>query len=67
VTGNVVWKYEFYPSDDLNKFSRYAGAYSAATIDKASEVTNLLKEKDQAISLLQAQLSEAQQKAEQAE
>jgi len=67
VTGSVVWKEEFDPSDDLTKLSQYAGAYSAATIDKASEVSNLLKEKDQAITLLQAQLSEAQQKAEQAE
>ena len=67
MTGSVVWKEEFDPSDDLTKLSQYAGAYSAATIDKASEVTNLLKEKDQAISLLQMQLSEAQQKAQQAE
>ena len=59
VTGNVVWKEEFDPSNDLTKLSQYAGAYSAATIDKASEVSNLLKGKDQEIFLLQAQLSEA--------
>ena len=67
VTGNVVWKEEFDPSDDLTKLSQYAGAYSAATIDKASEVSLLLKTKDQEIFLLQAQLTEAKQKAEQAE
>ena len=66
MTGSMVWKEEFDPSDDLTKLSQYARAYLAATIDKASEVSNLLKEKDQAITLLQAQLLEAQQKAEQA-
>ena len=63
----MVWKEEFDPSDDLTKLSQYAGAYSAATIDKASEVSLLLKTKDQKIFLLQAQLTEAKQKAEQAE
>ena len=67
VTGNVVWKEEFDPSDDLTKLSQYTGAYSAEKIDKASEVSSLLKAKDQDIFSLQAQLSEAQQKAEQAE
>ena len=67
VTANVVWKQEFDPSDDLTKLSPYARAYSAATMDKALEVTNFLREKDQEITLLQAQLSEAQQKAEQLE
>lgn len=67
VTGNVLWKEEFDPSDDLTKLSQYAGDYSAATIDKASEVSSLLKTKYQDIFSLQAQLSEAQQKAEQAE
>ena len=38
VTGNVVWKEELDPSDDLTKLSQYVGAYSAATIDKESEV-----------------------------
>ena len=36
VTANVVWKEEFDPSDDLTKLSQYAGAYSVATMDKAS-------------------------------
>ena len=66
VIGNVLWKEEFYPSDDLTKLSQYVGAYSAVTIDKASEVSNLIKEKDQEIFSLQSQLSEARQKIEQA-
>jgi len=67
VTGNIVWKEEFNPSDDLMRLSQYAGAYSAATIDKASEVSLLLKTKDQEISTLQTELTEAKQRAEQAE
>ena len=42
-TTNVVWKEEFNPSDDLTKLSQYVGAYSAANINKPSEVSNLLK------------------------
>ena len=67
VMGNVVWKEEFDPSDDLTKLSQYAGAYSAATIDKASEVSLLLKTKDQEIFALRAELAETKQKAAQAE
>ena len=55
------------PSDDLTKLSQYAGAYSAATIDKASEVSLLLKNKDQEIFALQAELVETKQKVAQAE
>ncbi len=66
-TANVVWKEEFNPSDDLTKLSQYARAYSAATMEKASEVSNLLKEKDQAIVLLQSQVSKSEQKIEQLE
>jgi len=64
---NVVWKEEFNPSEDVTKLSQYAGAYSVATMDKASEVSNLLKEKDQTIVSLEAQLSERQQEIEQLE
>lgn len=63
----MLWKEKFDPSNDLTKLSQYAGAYSAATIDKASEVSNLMKEKDQDIFSLQSQLSEARQKIEHAE
>lgn len=65
VTGSMVWKEEFDPFDDLKKLSQYVKAYPATTIDKASKVSNLLKEKDQAITLLQAHRLEARQKAEQ--
>lgn len=51
-------------TDELTKLSQYAVAYSAATIDKASEVSLLVKIKDQEIFSLQAQLTEAKQKAE---
>ena len=67
ITANVVWNEEFDLSDDLTKVSQYAGAYSTTTMDKASKVSNLLKEKDQGIASLQAQLSEALQKAQQFE
>jgi len=63
--GNIVWKEEFNPSDDLTRLSQYAGAYSAATIDKASEVSLLLKTKDQEISTLQTELTEAKKRTEQ--
>ena len=43
---NIVYKYaEVNPSEDLTKLSQYAGAYSAATIDKASEFSQLVKQK----------------------
>ena len=59
VTGNVVWKEELDPCDDLTNLSQYAGAYSAALIDKASKVSLLLKTKDQEICALQAEVAEA--------
>jgi len=51
---NVVWKEELNPSDDLTKLSQYAKAYSVVTMDKASEVSSLLKEKYQMIESLQS-------------
>ena len=67
VTGNVVWKGELSPSEDLTKLSQFAGAYSAATIDKASEVSLLLKTKEHEVYALQAEVIEAKNKATQAE
>lgn len=64
---NVVWRREFNPSDDLTKISQYSGAYTAATMDKALKVSDLLKEKDQAINLLEAHAQKKQQKIEQLE
>ena len=45
---------------DLTKLSQYAGAYSAATIDKASEVTQLMKKKDVQIAMLEEHVIENQ-------
>ena len=67
VTGNVVWKGELSPSEDLTKLSQFAGAYSAATIDKASEVSLLLKTKEHEVYTLQAEVIEARNKATQVE
>ena len=67
VTGNMVWKEDLDPSDDLTKLSQFEGAYSAATIDKASEVSLLLKTKDHEIYALQAEVIEAKNKAAQVE
>ena len=63
----MVWKGELDPSDDLTKLSQYAGAYSVETIDKASEVSLLLKTKDQEICALQSEVAEARNKAAQVE
>ena len=45
---NVIWKdSEVNPSKDFTKLSQFVGAYTTATIDKATEVNQLIKEKDQ--------------------
>lgn len=64
---NVVWTVEVSPSNDLTKLSQYAGAYTRETMNKASEVSDLLKEKYQAINLLEEHSQEKQQKIEQLE
>ena len=62
---DVVWKNsKVDPSDDLKKLSQYAGAYTTAIIDKASEVNLLIKEKDQIIMQLEQQLVEERQQNE---
>ena len=59
---NIVWKNtEVNPSEDLTKFSQYVGAYSEATIDKASEVVEMMKQKDLQIAMLEEQATENQQ------
>lgn len=63
----MVWKEEVDPSKDLTKLSQYNGAYTAATMDKASEVSNFLKEKEQAVISLETQVQEKQQRIEQLE
>ena len=47
------------PTENLTKLSQIAGAYASATIDKASEVQQLLKEKEDQIQVLQQQLQQA--------
>jgi len=64
---NLVWREEVNHSEDLTKLSQYARAYSTTTMDKASKVSNLLKEKDQTILSLEAQVSERKQRIEQLE
>ena len=65
---SIVYKNaEVNPSEDLTKLSQYAGAYSAATIDKAAEVSQLMTQKDLHLALLEKQASENQQKIAQFE
>jgi len=47
------------PTENLTKLSQIAGAYASATIDKESEVQQLLKEKEDQIQVLQHQLQQA--------
>lgn len=46
------------PTENLTKLSQIAGAYASATIDKASKVHQLLKEKEDQIQVLQQQLQQ---------
>lgn len=62
---NVVWREEVNPSEDLTKLPQYAWAYTTTTMDKASEVSNLRNEKDQAIISLETHVHEKQQRIEQ--
>ena len=56
-----VWKNnEVNPSEDLTRLSQYVGAYSAATIEKASEVTQIMKQKDLYIAILEEQATKNQ-------
>lgn len=47
------------PTENLTKLSQIAGSYASATIDKAYEVQQLLKEHENQIQLLQQQLQQA--------
>ena len=60
---NIFYKNaEVDPSKDLTKLSQYASAYSVATIDKASEVSQLVKQKDIQIAIFEEQVAGDQQK-----
>ena len=62
---DVLWKDpNNNPTENLTKLSQIAGAYASATIDKASEVQQLLKERESQIQLLQQQLRQANVNAE---
>ena len=53
----VLWKDPTTnPTKNLTKLSQNAGAYASTIIDKASEVQQLLKEKEDQIKVLQQQL-----------
>lgn len=57
---DVLWKDpNKNPTKNLTKLSQIAGAYASATIDKALEVQQLLKEQEDQIKLLQQQLQQA--------
>lgn len=65
---NVVWKdSEVNPSEDLTKLSQYAGAYIAKTMDKAFEISQLIREKDLRTTQLEGKLAEEQQSISQLE
>jgi len=61
---DIVWKdLPIDPSENLTKLSQFVGVYDTTTIDKATKVQMLLKEKEQRILLLEQQL--AQEKSNQ--
>ena len=57
---DVLWKNPTSnPTENLTKLSQIAGAYASTTIDKDSEVQQLLKEQENHIQMLQQQLQQA--------
>ena len=57
---DVLWKDpNNNPSENLTKLSQIAGAYASATIEKESEVQQLLKGQENHIQPLQQQLQQA--------
>ena len=58
---NIIYKdAKMNPSEDLIKLTQFTGAYSAATMDKASEVTQLMKQKDVQVAMFEEQVAENQ-------
>lgn len=54
---DIVWKeIPFNPAENLTIFSQFTGAYATATMDKATEIFVLLKEKEEKIAQLEQQL-----------
>lgn len=55
---DIVWKDPpMDPSENLTRLLQFEGAYATETIDKATEVQILLREKEQNIQLLEQQLA----------
>ena len=56
---NILWKDSLVdPTKHLTKLSQYAGEYATATIDKATEVRVLLKQKEARVLELERLLNE---------
>lgn len=64
---NVVWKAKVDPSEDLTKLCQFVGAYIAARMGKAKEVSRLMRGKNQTITQLEVKSVEQQQKINQFE
>ena len=62
---DVLWKDPTTnPTENITKLSQIIGAYTSAAIDKASEVRQLLNEKEDQIQVLQQQLQQANANSE---
>ena len=61
---DVLWKDSSDdPTEHLTKLSQYAGAYATATVDKATEVRILLKQKEAKVQELEQLLNEEKAKS----
>lgn len=49
----LYWDPTIDPTENLTKLSQITGSYASATIDKASEVQQLLKDREEQIQILQ--------------
>jgi len=48
---DIVWRdIPFNPAENLTRLSQFMGAYATATMDKATEVSTLLREKEERIA-----------------
>ena len=62
----LVWKdTPSNPIENLTRLSQFAGAYTTMTIDKATEVSILIQEKDVKIMELQKQIDEERKSSNQ--
>ena len=56
-SGDILWKYSSEdPTENLTKLIQYVGAYATATVDKASEIKALLKQRESRIQELEHML-----------